>query len=213
MQTESPPPVRRILYAADPMCSWCYGFAPVIQDIARAYGEAVPVRLVVGGLRRGMAAPMDENLKDHLRHHWVRVGEATGQPFDFAFLDRDGFVYDTDPGCRAAVAVRNLAPDATLGYFGAVQRAFYAEGRDVTRIDVLAAVAREQGLDEDVFRAVFASAEIGEATAADYRICQVLGIDAFPSVVLQDGTRYAYLTVGYRPFAELKGTLDSWVAG
>ena len=38
-----------------------------------------------------------------------------------------------EPACRAALAVRNLAPAATLGYFAAVQRAFYAEGRDVTR--------------------------------------------------------------------------------
>ena len=42
-----------LIYFSDPMCSWCYGFSPVIEEIRRAYGRALPVRLVMGGLRPG----------------------------------------------------------------------------------------------------------------------------------------------------------------
>ena len=48
----------RFIYFADPMCSWCWGFAPVIeQTLRRRYGEAIPVRLVLGGLRPGPPSP------------------------------------------------------------------------------------------------------------------------------------------------------------
>jgi len=42
-----------LIYFADPMCSWCWGFAPVIAQVRERYGEALPVRLVLGGLRPG----------------------------------------------------------------------------------------------------------------------------------------------------------------
>ena len=47
-----------LIYFADPMCSWCYGFSPVIDEIRRIYGNALPVRVVMGGLRPGNAKPM-----------------------------------------------------------------------------------------------------------------------------------------------------------
>ena len=42
-----------LIYFTDPMCSWCYGFSPVIDEIRRAYGDALPIRVVMGGLCLG----------------------------------------------------------------------------------------------------------------------------------------------------------------
>ena len=43
----------RLLYVMDPMCSWCWGFAPVLDALAEQAGAAgVGVDLVLGGLRR-----------------------------------------------------------------------------------------------------------------------------------------------------------------
>jgi len=52
-----------LIYFADPMCSWCYGFSPVIDDIRRAYGNALPIRVVMGGLRPGTDKPVTEAAK------------------------------------------------------------------------------------------------------------------------------------------------------
>ncbi|HCN45385.1 MAG TPA: disulfide bond formation protein DsbA, partial [Pseudomonas sp.] len=47
----------RLLYVMDPMCSWCWGFAPVAAAlIAQAQQAGVETRLVVGGLRTGSSA-------------------------------------------------------------------------------------------------------------------------------------------------------------
>ena len=32
------------------------------------------------------------------------------------YFDRDGFVYDTEPACRAVVTMRRLLPEKTLVY-------------------------------------------------------------------------------------------------
>jgi putative protein-disulfide isomerase len=200
-----------LLYFADPMCSWCWGFAPVIAEIAAACAGKVPIRLCAGGLRAGETKPMDERSRAYVRHHWQEVAAATGQPFDFRFFDRKLFVYDTEPACRAAVAVRNLAPEASLAYLAAVQRAFYAENRDVTREDELAEVAAAFVAPDD-FRVVFQAAEVHEATQADFRLVQGLGIQGFPTVLLQDGRRLAALTTGWQPFDALAEPLHAWLA-
>jgi putative protein-disulfide isomerase len=202
---------KRILYFADPMCSWCWGFAPVIARILAQARDRVPVRLVAGGLRVGTTEPMDARAKAAVRGHWEHVQAATGQPFDFAFFARESFVYDTGPACRAAVAMRNLAPKQSLAYLEALQRGFYAEGRDVTDPAVLAAIAAPFCAGAEVFAAVYAAREVEEATAADFRLTQALGIAGFPAVVLKDEAGLVPLTVGYQPFDDLAPTLEAWL--
>jgi putative protein-disulfide isomerase len=202
---------KRIFYFADPMCSWCWGFAPAIARIlAQTHGRA-PVRLVAGGLRVGATEPMDARAKAAIRGHWEHVQAATGQPFDFAFLAREGFVYDTGPACRATVAMRNLAPELSFAYLEALQRGFYANGRDVTDPAVLAAIAAPFCASADVFAAVYAAPEVEEATASDFRLTQALGIAGFPAVVLKDETGLVALTVGYQPFEDLEPALEAWL--
>ncbi len=202
---------RRILYVADPMCSWCWGFAPVIERIDAAYGERAPIRLVAGGLRVGTETPMDDRAKAYIRGHWEHVHETTGQPFNFGFFERENFVYDTGPACRAMVVARNLAPAGWLAYFEAVQRAFYVENLDVTRINVLADVAVARGLDREAFLMVYASDEIGELLAADFAGVQSMQIGGFPALLVQDDEGVAFLTVGYRSFASLQPLIDRWL--
>jgi len=96
-------PTKHLVYFADPMCSWCYGFAPVIAELAERFEERLPLQMVMGGLRAGNTTPMRTEDKAYIRSAWTNVNQATGQPFDFHFLEREGFVYDTEPACRAVV--------------------------------------------------------------------------------------------------------------
>ena len=107
-----------LIYFADPMCSWCWGFAPVIAAARVRYGETLPIRLVLGGLRPGTVEPMSRSARTELPTHWEHVREASGQPFNAeAFIARDGFVYDTDPAARAVVGEQRVEPMArpTMG--------------------------------------------------------------------------------------------------
>lgn len=203
---------RRIFYFADPMCSWCWGFSPVIARIVEDYDSRAPVRLVAGGLRAGATEAADERVKRAIRGHWEHVEETTGQPFDFAFFDREGFVYDTAPACRATVAMRNLVPESTFAYLEALQRGFYAQNRDVTDPTVLASLAEPFNVTAEVFAAVYASPEVEEAMLADFRLTQALGIAGFPAVVLKDEGGLVPLTIGYQPFADLAAALEAWLA-
>jgi putative protein-disulfide isomerase len=202
---------RTLFYFADPMCSWCWGFSPVIREIAAVVADRAAIRLVVGGLRTGQTQPMTEQAKAVIRHHWQEVEKATGQPFNFTFFDREGFVYDTEAACRAVVVMRSFAPEATLAYLDAVQRAFYADNRDVTDPAVLADIAAPFDLDAAGFGALFTAPEVIEATHADFRAAAAAGITGFPTVILRDGDNFSLLTAGHQPLEAMKPQLEQWL--
>ena len=42
-----------LLHVANPMCSWCWGFASVIAGVAERHADAARVTLALGSLGRG----------------------------------------------------------------------------------------------------------------------------------------------------------------
>lgn len=204
---------RVLWYFADPMCSWCWGFAPVIEAINETYRGRIALALVMGGLRIGTVEPVTPEFRAEIRHHWEEVQSRTGQPFRFDGALPDGFVYDTEPACRAVVVVEELMPDLKFRYFKSVQAAFYAEGRDVTQPAALAGLAAAQGLDEARFLEHFEAEYIKRKTAQHFEQTQQAGIRGFPTAVLQDERGFALLTYGYAALADLQPKIDAWLSG
>ena len=204
---------KHFLYIADPMCSWCWGFSPVIGKIAETFGEQVPARIMVGGLRPGTTEPMDENKKTMIRTHWEHVQEASGQAFDFSFFDRDGFVYDTEPACRAVVTARKLDDTKVLDFLAVLHRSFYADNRDVTDASVLVDIAGEFGYDRGEFELIHASPETIEETRADFYFAQQSGITGFPTLLAIEDKKPLMVTAGYQKWENLAEPLAGWVAG
>lgn len=202
-----------LIYFADPMCSWCWGFSPVIAAITERFGPALPIRLVLGGLRPGTTDPMSAADRQDVRGHWEHVHEASGQPFDFGFFDRERFVYDTEPASRAVMVLRRRGMETGLAALRRMQAAFYAENRDVTDTDTLAALAGEFGLDAETFREEFASEAAVRETWADFAFAQNAGIRGFPAMVAGTGedNRYALVTNGFQPAERIVPALGQWL--
>lgn len=97
-------------------------------------------------------------------------------------------------------------------YFKAVQHAFYAEGRNVVRTDVLARLAEQQGLPRPEFEAAFESTQMREATHADFEESQAWGIRGFPTLLAQSGDRLQLVTRGYVPIETLRERLAAALA-
>ncbi|HEY0847609.1 MAG TPA: DsbA family protein [Noviherbaspirillum sp.] len=184
------------------MCSWCYGFGPELAALLEGLPGGIPIEIVVGGLRAYNTKVMDDELRSTLREHWQKVAERTGLPFNYDILAREDFVYNTEPACRAVVATRMLAPKVSLFVFHEIQRAFYAEGQDITQGNVLAAVATkalaEAGyqIDEATFLATWNSDVAVKATNDDFLLAHKWGITGFPALVLERDGKLDMVTSG-----------------
>lgn len=200
-----------LYYFADPMCSWCYGFSPVLDAIKDAYADDIKVALVMGGLRPGSSELISDKLRNEILHHWHAVHARSGQLFKFEGAMPPGFIYDTEPASRAVVAVGDINPKQVLRYFAAVQTAFYLQQKNVTREEILIELAGQFDIDADSFKMTFNSAQVKNTTLAHFQKTQAFGVRGFPTVILQNKVGYTPLTSGYRPFSELKEKLDAWL--
>ena len=95
---------KEIIFVVDPMCSWCWGFEPVMKSLLEALPKHIKVSLLLGGLRSKGDQTWDDEFKTYLRRHWENVHKTTGQAFNTSLLDKEAFDYDTEPACRAVVS-------------------------------------------------------------------------------------------------------------
>lgn len=202
---------QRLLYVMDPLCSWCWGFAPVMDAIQTAHPN-LDIHMVAGGLRPGQRDPLDAASREALGEHWEAVEIASGQPF----LSPDdlpaGFVYNTEPPCRALVVGRELDGSRVWALVKAIQHAFYAQGLDVTQTAQLVELAEQAGYDRPAFSERFDAELTRAAIAADFSWTRDLGIAGFPTLLAQRDGQLALLTNGYQSASEVMPLLERWLA-
>ncbi len=198
-----------LLYVADPMCSWCYGFGPELAELAATGG--LDVRPLMGGLRPGPSAqPLDDRLRRYLRETWTKISEITGRPFDLGFLDREGWVYDTELPARAVVTLREIEPAAAWPFFERLQRAFYAEAVDITDLSVYPPLVSDF-CDEGPFMDRLGDDTSRKAAWRDFAEARRLGVEGFPALFLREATRLVPLAFGYRKADQIAPLLTSAV--
>ncbi len=203
-------PDLEFVYVGDPMCSWCWGFAPVLESLQARYD--IPIRTVVGGLRPGPSAePLTARMRRYLIHHWEQVAARSGQPFDQAGLDRDDWVYDTELPARAVVTMREVSPDETLPFFTRLQRAFYAERVDVTDPSAYPPLVEGFPVDAGTFMDRLETDASRDAAWRDFGEARRLGIEGFPALVLRTEDGFVMVTRGFLPYADLEPALTRWL--
>lgn len=203
---------RVLWYIADPMCSWCWGFAPVVNAIRLNYSEILKTKLLMGGLRPGTKQAMAVEQREEILNHWKAVKDKTGQPFSFEGAMPQGFTYDTEPSCRGVVSISIINPKLVFSLFEAIQFSFYVEQRDVTKTKILVQLANKIGVNKDIFLQVFESDEARNKVSNHFNKARKLGVNSFPTIVVQNASGYSILNRGYCSLAVLRQKLDTWLS-
>lgn len=187
MQLVSTKPGQNILYYVhDPMCSWCYGFRPVLDRMAKQLPESVALVYVLGGLAPDTDEPMPDEIREYVINTWRRIEKVIpGIYFNFQFWDTCSPRRSTYPACRAVIAARQQRQGADVEMIRAIQDAYYREARDPSDINTLAQLAGEIGLDTGRFTRDLAAEQIDNCLQEEIRFARELNVDSFPSLVLE----------------------------
>ncbi len=196
-----------LVYVADPMCSWCYGFGPEITKVKETYSQYT-FRLVMGGLRPNGTETIGD-LGKHLKKHWEHVQEASGQLFKYDLLENKDFIYNTEPPSRAVVAVRKMAPEKEFDFFKAVQRAFYQDNKDTNQVETYCELVRQMGLSEEEFRELYESEDVRYETRADFQVSAEMGIRGFPATLFRHQGEFFLTSHGYTKAAEVERVMGN----
>lgn len=202
---------KELIYVADPMCSWCWGFSPVIHRVADLIRGKATLRVLPGGLRTDTRMPLSEHEAGYVMGEWRKIAAQTGQPFDFEQPLDTSYVYNTEPSCRALSLMIRVRPACGLDYLRSLQQAFYVGRRDLKDPQVLADYAQSYGLGRAEFLETFDRPAMLDALDEDIHFVRQCGIEAFPAVLIRTGPRIQKLTIGYQPYEVLEPHLLRWL--
>jgi len=192
----------RLDYVADPMCSWCYGFAPVLAAVRRRLADHVDLHYVLGGLAPDDDEPMAAETRRYVQAAWDAVERTTGATFNRDFWKVATPRRSTYPACRAVLAAQAQGADAA-DMFAAIQKAYYREARNPSEPSVLNELAGELGLDVGRFRSDLASVAIESALQDHLARARALRVTGFPSLAVTRDDEHEVVMRGYEPAAAL----------
>jgi putative protein-disulfide isomerase len=181
------------------MCSWCWGFRPVLDELVSALPEGLPFRRLLGGLAPDSDQPMPPVMRAHLVATWRRIQtQIPGTCFNFDFWQSAMPRRSTWPACRAVIAARRLCEGLETPMIGAIQRAYYLEARNPSDNDTLIELAVQLGLDAEPFAALLNDAGTQSRLDDEMGLARSMGADSFPGLRLVERDTVWPITVDYR---------------
>lgn len=165
-----------VTYLFDPLCGWCYGAAPALQQLAQ--DPSVSLTLAPTGLFSGGGRTMDAAFAEYAWSNDVRIAKLTGQRFTEAYrtnvLGKPGSAFDSTTTTLALCAVALTEPVRELEALKVLQEARYVQGLDTADVAVVAQQLRDLGLAVAAERLLAPDAALREAHASRVQAAQRL---------------------------------------
>lgn len=171
---------------AEYYCPWCYVGAVRLHAITLEYQGRVKLRIRAFPLE---ILDNDPAPRDILEQEWwlAAIQEPTAA---FAPYPSDDWPTTTLPAFEAAWCASRQGDDVLLDYDLRVRRAFFAEGRNIGRREVLLEIAEEAGLDLPRFTRDLSSGQALPAVLEEARLGrEQYRVRGTPTLMLADGTR------------------------
>jgi len=202
---------RHILYYIhDPMCSWCWAMAPVLNELTRKIPKDIEFRKLLGGLAPDTDEPMSEDLREMVQSSWRRILQhVPGTELNFAFWTDCVPRRSTYAACRAVIAARMQGADYEEAMNTAIQRAYYTQARNPSDESTLLDLAEEIGLDVDRFRETLHSEDVHNALEAEIAQAREMDVESFPAIVFKDQKGLRPILIDYTDARPMLAAIDA----
>lgn len=199
----------KLFYFHDPMCSWCWGFAPTWTQLqSRLYdelGDQLSIEYVLGGLAPDNDQPMPEEMQNTLQGYWRRIESLLGTQFNYDFWDQCQPRRSTYPACRAVIAAAKQNHEKHM--IRAIQEAYYLRAMNPSDTTTLLQLAGELRLDIQQFNDDLRSKQTDSQLQLEIKQYQQLSSNGFPSLVLQVKAETIPIPIDYQRVAPMFDTI------
>jgi predicted DsbA family dithiol-disulfide isomerase len=199
---------KSLLVFADYACPYCY---LAESAVARLRREGVAVGVAAFELRPA-GTPLLTPGEPWMKEAWARSVQPLAQEFSVPIAE-PSLSTRTRKAHEAVAYARSEG--ALEAMHAAVYRAWWVEGRDIGRIDVLADIAGEVGLDPTAMRVALDIDQWAERVEQDLQLADRLRLSGVPAYLLteegdgDDGPARAELRAGVQRYEDLK----AWIHG
>lgn len=192
-----------LYYVLDPMCAWCYAFAPTWEKVLENLSNDIKVVYVHGGLAPHNQAPMPKDMQQTLQGIWRQIENNVGTTFNFDFWTKCRPRRSTYLACQACVAARVQNKEYEM--IQAIQEFYYQKAKNPSDRNTLETAGETIGLDMEKFSSDLESKEIIALFEEDLNKRRKLKMNSFPSLIFKYKNNYFPIKITYnKPEAILK---------
>lgn len=204
-----------LIYCYDAYCGWCYGFSPVIKQIAGEYKHKVHTEVLSGGMILPDAPVHIGVTASYIQTAYQRVEELTGIKFGEDYLwhinhpeESDWFPSSEKPAIAMCV-FKEIQPDEQMNFAADLQYSLHYEGRDLTDNEAYRHLLEKYTIDADDFYTKLKSEVYKEKAYYEFQLCKQLQVTGFPQVLMQaTESKFHLLARGYTDYETLKKRID-----
>ncbi len=186
----------KLYYVYDPMCSWCWGYKPIWQQIEQAVYEGVEVQYLLGGLAPDSDVAMPLEMQQQIASYWKKIENYLGTQFNYDFWTNNTPRRSTYPACRALLAAR--AQGKEMEMLDAIQKAYYLEAKNPSDDEVLIGLAKQIGLDSRRFEEQFLAQTTQQKLLDEIAFARSIGGNSFPSLFVEKRGVITELHIDYQ---------------
>lgn len=201
----------KLIYIYDPICGWCYGFTPVIQQIQAQFKNEISVEVLSGGMllsaNRRPASAMFNYIKEAHKQVEATTGITFGQPFLEQYLRSDD-VMDSEKPSIALTVFKHYQPENAVNFAHDMQVALNLEGKSLNDDQTYRELLEKYNIPADQFLQHMQEDDNKYATHQEFNIVQQWGITGFPAAILEKDEQLYLIARGFTPMDKLLQVID-----
>lgn len=187
-----------LYYIHDPMCSWCWGFKPVLRQLSQQLPADVRLEYVLGGLAADNDQPMIPEMQQQIAVTWKHIQQVIpGTEFNFEFWSKCQPRRSTYIACRAVIVAQQLQPGRGLAMLDAIQNAYYLQAKNPSDTATLVSLAEQLGLEIAQFEQQLNAEQTQQVLQQQIDFARRIGADSFPSLYLLHRQDYHGIVLDY----------------
>ena len=204
-----------LIYCYDAYCGWCYGFSPVIKQIAEDYQSKLHTEVLSGGMVLPEEPVHISATAGYIKDAYKRVEELTGIQFGEDYLwhinnpdESDWFPSSEKPAIAMSI-FKEMYPDRQVQFAADLQYGLHYEGRDLTDNEAYRHLLEKYKIDADDFYNKLKSEAYKEKAYYEFQLCKQLQVTGFPQVLMQaTENKFHLLARGYTDYETLQKRID-----
>lgn len=191
-----------LYYIHDPMCSWCYAFRPVWNDVRRQLPPSIQVKYILGGLARDTNDLMPLETQNHIQNQWRKIIQTVpGTVFNFDFWTKCKPRRSTYIACRAVILARRQHREVDMIH--AIQEAYYRHALNPSDSETLQRLAIRLGFDGKSFLKDLNAEATQAELLADINYARSIRCYSFPSLFLEHDSSVTAIPINYTDAQEI----------
>jgi putative protein-disulfide isomerase len=190
----------KIYYVYDPLCGWCFAYAPIMEKLAQEFKDQVEFVIVPGGMIVGDNVRPIREIAPYLLQAIPQLEEASGVKMGNPYMDmlKEGsYVASSYQPSLALVVFKSFQTGRDVEYAHKVQQAYFIEAKDIMGDSLYMDLARQFDISPDEFIKRMSDTAYETKTQEHFDFASYLHTKGFPALVGKSGDGFVKITYGY----------------